>query len=110
MAGFQFFTTLKVGLRLITKGKMLNFLRTSKFITKAKQALVFFMGFSLALPINANADPSLNNVSYGDVTVVQGGGNTTVNQSSQQAIINWNSFNIANGEHAHFQQPAGGIA
>ncbi len=43
-------------------------------------------------------------------TVQQNQNSTVVNQTSQQAIINWKSFNIGGNESTHFQQPAGGVA
>src|SRR5687767_9640262 len=57
------------------------------------------------------ADPVLNNIASGQVTVQQtGDGNTLINQTSQKAILNWHSFNIAAPEHTHFQQPVNGVA
>jgi hypothetical protein len=51
------------------------------------------------------SNPVLNNVTSGNVSVTQSGATTTVNQGSQQAIINWNSFNIGTGEKTQFVQP-----
>lgn len=51
------------------------------------------------------ANPVLDNVAAGQVRVTQSPNTTVVNQSSQQAIINWNSFNIAAGEKTQFVQP-----
>src|SRR3990167_8722612 len=56
------------------------------------------------------ANPVLDNVAAGNVSIQQTQTTTTVNQSSQKAIINWQSFNIAAPETTHFQQPADGIA
>src|SRR3990167_6117558 len=57
------------------------------------------------------ANPVLDNVAAGQVVIDQATPNTTtINQSSQKAIINWQSFNIAAPETTHFQQPAGGVA
>jgi filamentous hemagglutinin family protein len=53
----------------------------------------------------AYSNPVLTNVESGNVTVTQSTNSTVVNQSSQQAIINWNSFNIAAGEKTQFVQP-----
>lgn len=55
------------------------------------------------------ANPVVNNVASGNVTIEQTPTTTTVNQASQKAIINWQSFNIAAPESTHFQQPASGI-
>ncbi len=56
------------------------------------------------------ANPVLDNVAAGQVSVQQSPNTTVVNQSSQKAILNWQSFNIGAAEKTHFQQPAGGIA
>jgi len=55
------------------------------------------------------ANPVLNNIGAGNVTVSQTPDTTVVNQSSQKAILNWNSFNINATQSTHFQQPAGGV-
>src|SRR5579883_1996909 len=78
-------------------------------ITRIKKTLVLF-GTILFIGTAANANPVLNNVAAGNVSVQQSPGNTQINQTSQQAILNWNSFNIGASEQTHFQQPAGGIA
>lgn len=56
------------------------------------------------------ANPVLNNISAGNVSIQQTGNTTNINQQSSKAVINWNSFNINANEATHFQQPAGGIA
>ena len=56
------------------------------------------------------ANPVLDNVAAGLVNIQQTPNSTVVNQSSQQAIINWQSFNIGASETTYFQQPAGGVA
>ena len=70
--------------------------------------LVSFTTFLISTSIFAN--PVLDNIAAGQVNIQQSPNTTTVNQSSQQAIINWQSFNIGAQETTHFQQPAGGVA
>jgi filamentous hemagglutinin family protein len=71
----------------------------------------YFIGLMLGMiSFNIYANPVLDNVGAGNVTVQQTNNSTVVNQASQQAIINWQSFNIGQGESTHFQQPTGGIA
>src|SRR3990167_6362151 len=53
--------------------------------------LVGFFAFSLSTGILAN--PVLDNVAAGQVTIEQAPNTTTINQSSQKGIINWQSFN-----------------
>lgn len=71
--------------------------------------LSVFLSFgSLTTPVLAN--PQGGQVTSGTVTIQQSPNSTVINQSSPQAIINWNSFNIGAQESTHFQQPVGGIA
>lgn len=62
------------------------------------------------LPLSVLANPVLENVSKGQVSVEQSTNNTTVNQTSSKALINWQSFKIGASQTTHFQQPAGGVA
>lgn len=78
------------------------------FSLLSQKIIIGVSAFLLAL--TAYGNPVLNNVSSGNVTIQQTPSTTTVNQSSQKAIINWQSFNIGQHEATHFQQPAGGIA
>src|SRR5579871_6670763 len=75
--------------------------RTNRFIASLVMALCAGI---------VDANPVLNNVASGNVSVSQSSNTVTVNQASQQAILNWHSFNINSGEHTHFQQPSGGVA
>ncbi|MES2219298.1 MAG: hypothetical protein V4501_12920, partial [Pseudomonadota bacterium] len=69
----------------------------------SKQIAVLLLSITFAgAPL---ANPVLNSVTSGAVTVQQSGNTTTVNQSTQQAIIQWNSFNIAAQEKTQFVQP-----
>src|SRR5262245_3997002 len=62
---------------------------------------------SVALPVAAaQAGPQGGTVAGGSATISgQGTGNVTVNQFSQNAIINWNTFNVGAGERTQFVQP-----
>ena len=53
----------------------------------------------------AQALPQNGQVSSGTATVVQGSGLTTITQTSQNASLNWSSFNVAQGERVVFAQP-----
>ena len=57
-------------------------------------------GYSTAL-----AAPQGGTVAAGSAAISQNGALTTINQASQKAIINWNSFGIAKGETVRFNQP-----
>ncbi|MHB1949419.1 MAG: beta strand repeat-containing protein [Gammaproteobacteria bacterium] len=69
-----------------------------------------FLAFCLFFMSLAQANPVLHDVASGNVTVQQSNNSTQINQTSQTAIMNWNSFNIGANETTHFQQPTGGIA
>src|SRR5262245_39533317 len=57
----------------------------------------------------AAGGPAGGTVVGGSATIQgQGGPTVTVNQSSNSAIINWNTFNIGRGESVTFQQPNSG--
>ena len=83
----------------------LNFFLVKKVIatTTAKKILLFLVAGIFASVSFAN--PVLDQVTHGVVTVNQSAGSTQVVQSSQQAILEWKSFNIAAGEKTQFVQP-----
>src|SRR3990167_4077523 len=57
----------------------------------------------------AIANPTVDNVAAGDITIQQSGSHTEINQTSQKGIVNWQNFNIGQSESVHFQQPTGGV-
>lgn len=59
----------------------------------------------LAFGANALAQPTGGVVASGDATISTGATSTTITQSTQNAIINWQSFNIAAGQSVQFVQP-----
>jgi len=59
----------------------------------------------LALGSNAHALPTGGAVSAGSATISGSAGAMTINQSSQNAAINWQSFNIGQAEAVRFVQP-----
>ena len=77
-------------------------------ISKSHKTVIFLASFLFVQIVLAN--PVLNNVSNGQVSFQQSPNQLTIQQSSQNAIINWQSFNIAPNETTAFQQPTGGIA
>jgi filamentous hemagglutinin family protein len=57
-------------------------------------------------PVSAIANPLGGQVVGGSASISgQGTSQVTVNQGSQRAIINWNTFNIGAGEKTQFVQP-----
>lgn len=59
----------------------------------------------LAFGANVYAQPVGGVVAAGGATINSGANTTTINQSTQNAIINWQSFNIAAGQTVQFVQP-----
>lgn len=53
----------------------------------------------------ASASPSEGTLTNGSATISQNGTVTNINQSSQKASINWQSFSIASNETVNFNQP-----
>ena len=65
-----------------------------------------FTAVILVLLFNSHvyAAPSGGNIVYGNAEIIHNGSNTTINQGSNSAIINWDSFDINKGESVHFNQ------
>jgi filamentous hemagglutinin family protein len=59
----------------------------------------------MSLTTNAYALPAGGVVSAGDATISSGPGSTTITQSTPNAAINWQSFNIGQAESVRFVQP-----
>jgi filamentous hemagglutinin family protein len=60
----------------------------------------------LALPRYSLAGPTGGTVVGGSATISQSGSTTNINQSTNQAIINWQTFSIAPSETVNFNQPS----
>jgi filamentous hemagglutinin family protein len=59
----------------------------------------------LAFGANGYAGPTGGVVTSGSASITSGTSSTTIKQSTQNAAINWQSFNIASGESVRFVQP-----
>ncbi len=71
-------------------------------ISKIKYYTAFILVFLFNIPVYAA--PNGANVVYGDVNISQSGSNTVINQNTDKAIINWNSFDVNKGESVLFNQ------
>lgn len=79
---------------------------TSRLCLKALSVSVM-----LAFGANVYALPAGGVVAEGGATINSGASTTTINQSTQNTVINWQSFNIAQGQTVQFVQPnAGSVA
>jgi filamentous hemagglutinin family protein len=67
------------------------------------QSLFFIVPFSLISVSDAN--PVLNSVVSGNISVQQSGNTVQINQTTQRGIISWDTFNIGANEKTKFNQP-----
>jgi filamentous hemagglutinin family protein len=81
--------------------------RSDLLISTALQATTILV---LALPAAAqlapNARPTGGAVVAGSAAIAQTGNNTTINQASQRAAIDWQSFNVGSKQAVTFNQPS----
>ncbi|HEX4044049.1 MAG TPA: filamentous hemagglutinin N-terminal domain-containing protein, partial [Gammaproteobacteria bacterium] len=97
--------------RFVGKVKTIFSNLISKLVLKELMVLISASLLSIAcLSTPVFANPVGGQVAAGSAVIQQAPNTTTINQSSQKAIINWQSFNINQQETTHFQQPAGGVA
>src|SRR5579864_3544041 len=83
-------------------------LTTAAALTPRAAGLVTVVVLAAAplLAVPAVAGPNGGTVVGGSATIQgQGSAAVTINQSSQNAIINWQTFNIGTGETTTFNQP-----
>ncbi len=82
-----------------------------KIINRQKKSIYHFliMIFSVLCTFAVFANPVVQNIQYGNITIQNNSNQTTIHQTSQKGIINWNSFNINSNQQVHFQQPSNGI-
>ena len=66
-----------------------------------------FLGSVFLIIGSVHANPVVNNVASGNITITQSPSTNTetITQTSQKGIINWNSFNIGAQETTQFIQP-----
>jgi filamentous hemagglutinin family protein len=65
------------------------------------------LGIAAFTPVLALANPSGGHVVAGSATIKNTGANTTVvKQNSRSAVIDWQQFNIGNGQYVQFLQPS----
>ncbi|EKD70094.1 MAG: hypothetical protein ACD_46C00641G0002, partial [uncultured bacterium] len=82
--------------------------KKEKLIYLSKMIIIYIGSVVFSSSIFAN--PVLDHVAAGNVSIEQAPNSTVINQASQKAIINWHSFNIGAQEATHFNQPNGGVA
>lgn len=75
------------------------------FYKVRKKAVYLVTTFVLTCSIPAFAAPTGGTVTAGNASIKQSGNTTTINQTSQNAAINWQSFGIGTSEAVNFVQP-----
>jgi filamentous hemagglutinin family protein len=84
-------------------------LRVRSLIQRLRAATAMASAFCLFVTqstMHAFALPQGGQVAGGQASITSGGGQMTIGQSSQSALINWQSFNIGGGESVSFNQPS----
>ena len=84
-----------------------SFMKKGTQVLNICTRMLLLYGFAAALmtATEAQANPTGGTVVGGSATITTTPAELQINQASQNAIINWNSFNIAAGETTHFYQP-----
>ena len=84
---------------------------TIKQSSSVKGALSAPLAIAIATTLYAlaitttQAAPSLNQVVSGNAVVSHNAGDTTINQTTNNATIDWHSFNVAQNKTVTFNQP-----
>ncbi|MBT8633306.1 filamentous hemagglutinin N-terminal domain-containing protein [Polynucleobacter paneuropaeus] len=84
------------------------FLPSSQMKAAKLLAALVFAGLAqqgIAAGPAANALPTGGKVVAGSATIAQSGNTMNINQSSQRAVINWNSFDVGSKATVNFNQP-----
>jgi filamentous hemagglutinin family protein len=82
-----------------------------KVFQQLKQAFILVLSLLLSLAGLAYAEPAVNalpsggQVVSGDASIATSGATLNVNQTSQRAIVNWDSFNVGQDATVNFNQP-----
>ena len=75
--------------------------------TFKRSAIATAVSIALAAASLAHAAPTGGTVIAGNATVTSSAGNTTIHQTSRNAALNWQNFDIGAGESVQFVQPNG---
>ena len=76
----------------------------------ALAAALFLSGLSSAYAVDPSALPSGHQVAAGQVQVTSSGARMDIQQSSNTAILNWQSFNVGSGAKVNVVQPSSSAA
>jgi filamentous hemagglutinin family protein len=96
--------------RRADKVKLLGVVRRKRAALMVSTALQATAMFVLSLPADAqpapNARPTGGVVVAGSAAIGQTANTTTINQSTQRAAVNWQSFDVGSQQRVDFRQPS----
>ena len=75
-----------------------------------KSAAWFLMVFALACPGPVSSNPVAPVITHGSASFVESGSSLVINQFTDRAIIDWQSFSIGAGDTTQFVQPGASSA
>ena len=87
--------------------KRLDFLHSKKVIQTGLKILLLlvFSSVATASGTKANTVPTGGKVAAGQASITQSGNVVNIDQGSQKAVINWDSFNVGKNSTVNFNQP-----
>ena len=80
--------------------------RSSRRLNALAASVLVAFGSLPAYALDPTALPTGGQVAAGSATISQSGAQMDVNQATQRAIINWQSFNIGANASVNFAQPS----
>ena len=86
-------------------------LPTKRQIISITQNIFYFLAalvFIGSQPVAAAGLPTGGKVEAGQASIAQTANTVNVNQTSQRAVVSWNSFDVAKGNTVNFNQPNAG--
>src|SRR5581483_9083708 len=87
--------------------------RNARIAQRTRFIFMLIVGITMIVNLlfvrNIYATPELQQVAAGDVSIAAQANNLQITQASNQAILNWNSFNVQPQQSVHFQQPLDGV-
>ncbi len=89
----------------LSGGKSMTYTYRPRPIIHTLLAALLSGFYGNAFALNPNALPTGGNVTSGSASIAQTGSNLNITQTSQSAIINWNTFNIGSSAAVNIAQP-----
>ncbi|MDR2218959.1 MAG: hypothetical protein LBE24_00070, partial [Methylobacillus sp.] len=90
---------------IISNSNKFNRLHSTPAVVSPLSALALSLLLTQPLSVSAQSLPTGGQVVGGNANIGQNGNTMTINQSTNRAAINWNTFNIGQGYTVQFNQP-----